>query len=137
EQMHLRSELLFGGDPGSVTVLTHHNRTAETARNEQRLVAEVLGRALRIDECNSASATAIATGKDVESDATGLQHFTKENYEGSFAGAADRQVADADGRSSKALGTQETTVIKGVAGAHSCAEQECDRAHDPGPPESV
>ncbi len=74
------------------------NWNSGAACDEQRLVAEAVGIARWVDAFGRAGSSPVASRKHVDGYTVGGEQLGEADGEGSFSGAADGEIADADDR---------------------------------------
>jgi hypothetical protein len=86
----------FGELAGIVSFRSHIDRHAGFARNQQRLIAVLLGCALGLDPGRLAARAAVTAGKYIDVESSSRKEASQSDGERCFAGAADGEIADAD-----------------------------------------
>src|SRR5580698_899105 len=130
EQVHLRPELVLGQQSRLVTILADDDWNTEPASQQQRLVTEIRGGASGINEGYATRLTSIAARQDVEFYAAHLQQFSEKQYKRRFAGAAHRQIADADNRTCQFSWFERAPFIEPISQANACAVDGGQGIHD-------
>src|SRR4051794_38055617 len=102
EQEQLRSELLFGGKTGRITIFANNDRDAELARKQQRLITKFVRRSGWINHTNAARIASVAAREHAIANAALREQLAEQNDERRLAGAAHGNVADADDGSAEA-----------------------------------
>src|SRR5690349_14464920 len=109
------STVLLGLESGQVAVFADDHRTAQFTGNQQGLVAELLGRAVRIDLKNADRGSAISARENVDQNSASPEKLTQHEHERSFAGPSDGDVSHADDGPLQSPGTQDLAVEQPVA----------------------
>ena len=88
----------FGQQTGVVAPGSHIDRNACLARNQQRLVAELLGASLRVDAGGKLALAAIASAEHIHTQPARGEGLGQGDGERRLARAAGGEIADADDR---------------------------------------
>jgi hypothetical protein len=81
---------------GSEALPGYEDRDAGFTSDEERLIAEVLGCAVGVDTGGALVPASVASGENVDAEATAFEGFGERDGERRFAGAAGGEIADAD-----------------------------------------
>ena len=85
EQMKLGTKLRFSKPSSFKTIFANNHWNLHLARNQQWLIAKLLGKACRIDQQHTAGLASVATGEYIEADAARFKQFAQEQHERSFS----------------------------------------------------
>src|SRR5579859_704477 len=124
EQMQAGIELSFRQQPGLVTAGAHHYGDLQLARDQQRLVTELLGGAAGINDGNLRRLAAVTAREHVETDSAFFQQFAQCNHAWSFAAATHGNVSYADDRARQLVHLENSTVVQSVPQCHTGAEDQ-------------
>src|SRR5881275_122576 len=113
QEMQLRTgESFFCQQPSLITVGAHHYRRFEFAGNQERLIAKLLRRSLRIYRNDVFGLTSVAAGKHVKLDTALLQHPSHHDDEWGLSTASSGNVPDAYDRTRQPAALDDPTVIE-------------------------
>src|SRR5579864_2463934 len=84
EEMQLRRGLLFREKAGLVPIFPDDDRALQATSDQQRFIAEIIRRAVRINREHATRATAISARQNVESNVAGLEQLAQQNHERRF-----------------------------------------------------
>src|SRR5215468_10376732 len=111
QQVELRPEFRLGQLARLITVLPKNNRNLESARNQERFISKLFGRAARIHEEHPTRPSAIPAREYVEFHAARLQQLPQQDHERRLTSASHREIADADHRTAQNMTPQRTAII--------------------------
>src|SRR5581483_9247677 len=121
QQVQLRAKAGFRQDASAVAIFSDNHWHLQLARNQQRLVAELLRQPCGVDLENASALSPIAAREHVEFHPTRLQQFSQQQYEGSLPRAARRQIPDADHGPRQCMRRQQPALVERVACCHDAA----------------
>ena len=82
-------DVFFGPAARVISQRAHHYRTFESARDQQRLIAEAGGDAAGINLQDSFGSAAIAARENIDRESMFEQKFAQPDHKGRFSRAAD------------------------------------------------
>src|ERR1700686_2442952 len=129
EDMQLRLKFLLGDSACIIPPFPDDNRNAQPARDQQRLIAEVGGVAIRLNYQNAASFAAISAREHVETNAARLQQFAERNHERGLARTTHRQIPNADHGPLQPPRRQHAAIEQGISQSGSRAVKSGERIH--------
>lgn len=123
EQVELRSELLFGKNPGGVAAFSDDDRDLQAPRQKQWFIAEIACRTGGIDQGHASGVAPVAAREDIELNLSLFQQLAQKQHKRRFARSADGQVSHAHHRAGEPPGAKDSAVIKHVSRANSESEE--------------
>src|SRR6266852_475154 len=92
QQVKFAGEFFFSQQTGLITIGAHNDGRSKLLRNQQRLVPELIRRAVGIDCCNFRRTAAIATGKHVKAYPSLTQQSSQRDDKRRLPASADGNI---------------------------------------------
>ena len=111
---------------------THEHGTLGATPDQQRLVAHLAGRTLRLDFAYTCGAAAIAATDDTRMPPALAHGFDQPQYQRRFAGSTGGDIADHHHRHRQAHDREDAEAVQKPPQRRHCSKQECHGQQQPG-----